>query len=144
MNVFLVFSWVYGAMLAHALWEGEVEGRRAWDKGKLGWKIDVGFVKLTEYHFWLFGVMHPLLLSLPLVVYGWDLRLFGILVSAYASGVVLQDFSWFVFNPVVRMKEWGPEFASYYPWVGYGRFKVPVFYLVGIAVAVASWLLLWR
>ena len=57
MNILLIFCWVYGAMLAHALWEGEVEGRRAWDRGKLGWKIDLGFVKLTEYHFWLFFVI---------------------------------------------------------------------------------------
>ena len=144
-RIILIFLWVYAAMVAMAFWEAYVEGRNAWDKAKLGWKFRVGrkFV-MTAYHFYLAWVMLPLLMSLPLVVVGWDRRLFGVLLSAYASGIVLEDFMWYVVNPVVKLSEFNSRFADYYPWLKLGRFEVPVFYLFGLAVAVGSWYFLWR
>jgi len=67
-----------------------------------------------------------LLLSLPLLIKGWDLKLFGILISAYFSGIVIEDFMWFVVNPAIKFKEsFNPSFANYYPWLKlWTRFKV--------------------
>lgn len=144
MKEVLLFALAYLAMLAMAFWESCAEGRHAWARRSLGWRLHLGKYVLTEYHFFVFVVFFPALLAIPLVVAGWDVRLFGMLVSAYASGMVFQDIMWFVVNPAVSLADWNPKFAEYYPWVGFGRCRVPLFYLVGIAVAIASWYFLWR
>ncbi|MDD5039723.1 MAG: hypothetical protein PHY34_01100 [Patescibacteria group bacterium] len=144
MGTFLIFIWIYAAMVATAFWEAYVEGRNAWDRGKLGWKIKVGNYTFTAYHFFLFAVMWPLLLTLPFIMFGWDKRLFGIVVSAFASGSVLEDFLWYVVNPAVKLSELNTDFANYYPRVRIGNLRIPVFYFIGIAVSILSWLLLWR
>jgi len=145
MKTILIFIWVWGAMVAMSYWESYVEGRNAWDRHKLGWKIRITKrYDLTAYHFYLFCVMWPLLLTLPLLVAGWDWRLFGILLSAFFSGLVIEDFMWFVANPKVRLSEWNSKFANYYPWIKFGRFEIPEGYLFGIFLSVLSWLFLWR
>lgn len=145
MKILLIFVWIYGAMVAMSFWESEIEGKKAWDKGKFGWKIKIGDYYLTAYAFHLFFVMWPLLLTLPLIIYGWDRRLFGILLSAYTSGVVLEDFIWFVVNPAIKFSDsFNPQFANYYPWFKIGKFKIPAFYLAGIGIAFLSWYFLWR
>lgn len=145
MNVGLIFLWVWAAMIAMSFWESEVEGRKAWDKGKLGWKIHLGKYCLPAYHFFLFGVMWPLLLTLPLLIYGWDTRLFGILSSAYFSGMVLEDFMWYVVNPAIKFKDsFNSRFAAYYPWFKIGSFEIPLFYLVGLSLAFIAWFLFWK
>jgi len=88
--------------------------------------------------------MFPALLSLPLVVNGWNTKLFGILLSAYFSGMVIQDFMWYVVNPVVKLRELNTDFANYYPRVKIGKIKIPVFYFIGLGIAVLSWFLLWK
>ena len=128
MNITLIFIWVYAAMVATSFWESYGEGRNAWDKNKVGWKISFGRYSLTGYHFFLFAVMWPLLLTLPLVVSGWDIKLFGVLLSAYFSGLVLQDFMWYVVNPVVKLNELNTDFADYYPRIKIGKIKIPAFY----------------
>ncbi|RJO59703.1 hypothetical protein C4546_01300 [Candidatus Parcubacteria bacterium] len=144
MPVFWIFIWVYAAMIAMAFWEAYVEGRNAWAKGKLGWQIKLGNYVLTGYHFFIFAVMWPLMLTLPLVIYGWDTELFGILVSAYFSGLVIEDFMWYVVNPAVKFSELNTDFANYYPRLKIGKVRIPIFYFVGIGMAVVSWLLLWK
>ena len=144
MNTLLVFVWIYAAMIATSIWEAAVEGKNSWDKGKLGFKIKIGnYTVLTAYHFFLFGVMFPLLLSLPLVILGWDTRLFGILLSAYASGMIIEDFFWFVVNPSFNLKNWNSKNVDWYLWLKLGKLQIPVFYLVSIIIAVASWYFLW-
>jgi hypothetical protein len=140
-----IFLWIYAAMVAHSFWEAYVEGRNAWDKRKLGWKLTIGRYCLPAYHFWLFWIMYPILLSLPLVIYGWDFKLFGILISAYASGMVIQDFMWYVVNPEVKISEFWTSFSDYFPFLKIGGRKiVPWGYIAGIIVAVLSWWFLWR
>lgn len=146
MDALFILLWIYAAMIAMAFWESYAEGRNPWDKRKLGWKIKLGkrFV-LPAYHFYLFCVMWPLLLALPLVIYGWKTELFGILASAYFSGMVLQDFMWYVVNPAVKLREFWTGFSDYYPWLRIGGKKIiPVGYILGILLAVASWYFLWR
>ena len=91
LQTLLVFVLVWGAFIASGFWESYVEGRNAWDKAKLGWKLRVGSYVLSGYHFYLFFIMYPALLALPFVFTGWNYKLFGIIVSAYASGVILED-----------------------------------------------------
>jgi len=146
MDTVFIFIWIYGAMIAMALWEAYSEGRNAWQTNKLGWKLKIGknFI-LTAYHFYLFYVMIPLLLTLPFIAKGWNTKLFGIILSAYLSGIVLEDFFWYVFNPVVKFKEFWSEFSDYYPWIRIKRRKiVPVLYVIALSLAFLSWLLIWR
>jgi hypothetical protein len=142
----LIFLWIWGAMTAMAFWEAYVEGRQAWDKGKLGWKIRLSkrFV-IPAYHFYVFWVMFPLLLTLPFVIYGWDSRMFGVIASAFFSGMVLEDFLWFVVNPDVKIREFWTKFTDYYPWIRIRKKKIlPLFYIVGIVIAVLFWWFFWR
>ncbi len=142
MQALYIFIVIWSAMIAHSFWEASVEGRNAWDKNKYGWKIRFAKnLSLTRYHFWLFVIYLPLILIvLPLVVAGWSRELFGILASAYLSGMVIEDFFWFVVNTEINFKEsWNPYFASYYPWVVIGRFKIPALYIIGIILALIFW-----
>ena len=146
MNTILIFIWIYGAMIAMSFWEAYVEGRNPWDKRKLGWKIrwSKNFV-LPAYHFYVFGVMWPLLLTLPFIIYGWNTRLFGIILSAYFSGIIIEDFGWFLVNPAVKLKEFWSDFSNYYPWLKIrGKKIIPLGYIFGVFIAVVSWYFLWR
>lgn len=98
-RILLIFSVIYAAMTANSFWEAYVEGRYPWDKRKLGWKLRLfKHYNFPAYHFYLFVVMWPILLSLPFIIYGWNFRLFGVILSAYLSGIVIEDFMWFVVN----------------------------------------------
>ena len=132
-------------MIAMAFWESSVEGRNAWDKKKLGWKLKIGkYVITSRYHFWVWA-MFAFLLALPLIVSGWNLQLFGILISAVASGAALEDFMWYVVNPAVKFKEWYSHFSDYYPWIRIGKIKIiPLGYAKGILIALLSWYFIWR
>lgn len=144
MNALLIIVWIWMAMIALSFVEAYVEGRNPWDRRKLGWILRFGKRSLPAYHFCLFFVMLPLLIALPLVVYGWNLRLFGILLSAYLSGIAIEDFMWFVVNPVVELSEWNPQFADFYPWLQVGRYNIPISHITGFALAAVSWWFLWR
>ena len=145
MNVFLIFLWIYGAMIAMSLWEAYAEGRNAWGKNKLGWKINISKnLSITAYHFYLFCVMWPLLLTLPFITKGWDLKLFGIILSAFFSGIIVEDICWYIFNPVVKFKELWSDFSNYYPWIRIRGIKIiPVIYVIGISIAFLSWFFIW-
>jgi len=141
----LTFIWIYAAMIALSFVESYVEGRNPWDKRKVGWKIKIKNFTFSGYHFFLFFVMLPLLFTLPLITNGWDLNLFGMLISAYFSGLVLEDFMWFVVNPVVKFQEFWTDFTDYYPWIKIrGRKIIPTGYLLGILIAFLSWWFIWK
>jgi len=147
MNTLNIFLIIWLAMIAHSFWEASVEGKNAWDRNKYGWKWQIAKnLSLTRYHFWLFFIYLPLLIiALPLVVAGYNTKLFGILLSAYFSGMVIEDFFWFVANTEIKFKEaWNPKFASYYPWLVIGKFRIPVLYIIGIGLALIFWFFLVR
>ena len=122
--------------------EAYVEGRNPWDRRKLGWKLRLGRFCLPAYHFHLFFLTLPLLLALPLAVAGWSLPLFGLLLSAYLSGIVIEDVLWYVVNPVVSWKEFGPEFVDYHPWVRVGPWSIPVGHVFLLCTAAGVYLAL--
>jgi hypothetical protein len=136
---------VWGAMAAMNYWAVYVEGDKPWDKGKLGWNWKItNKITVPAFEFYIFAVMCPLFLSLPLIVSGWDTKLFGILVSAYLSGIILEDYLWFVVNPKVSIKQFNSKWADYYPWLKIGTFEIPWGYLILLAISITSWYLLWR
>ena len=143
MNTILIFAWVWAAFIAMSIWEASVEGRNAWDKGKHGPKIKILGIVLTTYHFFLAWIMLPMLIiGLPLIIFGWNLSLFGILTSAYLSGLIIEDFGWYIFNPKVKLKEFYSPFSDYYPWIKIGNKKIiPLFYILGIILAIIIYLL---
>lgn len=146
MNTLLIFVWIYAAMIAMSFWEAYVEGRHPWDRRKLGWKIKIGqtFV-LPAYHIFVFGIMWPLLLTLPFIAQGWNTKLFGIIVSAYFSGMIIEDLGWYVVNPEVEIKEFWTNFSDYYPWLKInGKKFLPLTYLSWLIISVLSWYFLWR
>lgn len=146
MGPLLIFLWIYAAMIALSFVEAYVEGRNPWAKKKVGWQITLpGGYKFTSYHFFLFFVMIPLFLTLPFIIYGWNTRLFGIILSAYFSGVVIEDFVYFIVNPVVKFREFFSSFTDYYPWIKIkGKKIIPLGYVIFIALAISSWYFIWR
>ena len=58
-------------MVALSFVEGYVEGRNPWHHRKLGWKIKLpgGYI-YPAYHFYLFVIILPLLITLPLIIVG--------------------------------------------------------------------------
>jgi len=146
MNNFLVILWIWLAMIAMSFWESSAEGRNAWAKKMCGWKLKLTKnISITRYHFWLAYVMLPLLILLPLITNGWNLKLFGVLVSAYSSGLIIEDFFWYVVNPKVKLKEFWTGFSDYYPWIKINNKKIiPLGYIIGLLIAIASWWFLWK
>jgi len=139
MQGWIIIIYIWLAFIAMSFWETSVEGKKAWDKGKVGWKLKIGkYVALTRYHFWVY-VMVIMLLALPFLIYGWNKYLFGIILAAFFSGWVIEDFFWYVLNPVVKVKALNTKFASYYPRLTFGKTKIPVGYFVGIILAVISY-----
>lgn len=142
MKSILIFLWIQAAMASLSFAEAYMEGRNAGDHGKVGWKFSLlKNWRFSAYHVWVFGIMLPLFLTLPLVIGGWNSHLFGLLLSAYIFGLVLEDFLWFLVNPVVSLRDWNSTFVDYYPWFRLGRFEFPVLYLVGIAASIGTWFL---
>lgn len=144
MEIILIFLWIILGFVAMAFWEAYMEGLYPWAGRQCGWTLKLGKrVSLTAYHFWL-HVMFFFFLSLSMVINGWSTKLFGILLSAFIVGSTIEDFLWFVVNPYYSLKMFNPRDVYWYPWIGFGKFKVPLSYVLGILIAVASWYFLWR
>lgn len=139
MGLWLIYGWIWLALFSMSVWEASVEGRKAWDKGKVGPKIKIpGVCVISTYHFFLAWIMLPMLIiGLPLIIVGWNKTLFFILASAYSSGLVIEDFGWYLVNPKVKLKELYTPFSDYYPWLKVNGKKIlPWFYIWGIALAI--------
>lgn len=130
----VVISIIWAAMIASGIWESSSEGVRSWAKGKSGWRIGKKPWILTQYHFFLFWVTFPLLLSIPLVV-SYSPELLRTIVFAYLTGTIIQDFSWFIFNPRWRLRRFNPRYVDWHAWVRIGPLNIPVLYLIGITLA---------
>lgn len=144
MKEWIIIFDIWLAMIATAFWESSVEGKKAGPKGKLGWKIRKGRkVILTSYHFWLFIIMFPALLAIPLIM-NYSTAFLGVLLTAYFSGLVIEDFVWFWANPKFKIKQLNPKEADWHFWVKVFGINIPITYIIGIGIAIASWFLLWK
>jgi hypothetical protein len=144
METIFIFIWVIAAFVSWSFWEAYIEGKSPWAAKSCGWKLKIAKrVTLTAYHFWL-NIMFIFFLTLPFIVSGWDKNLFGIILSAAAIGMLVEDFLWYVINPFFSLKKFNPKDAKWYPWVGIGKLKLPATYILGIIVALLSWYFLWR
>lgn len=145
MDTKTIFLFIWAAMIAMAFWESSAEGRNAWNKTKVGWKIKIGrYTVLTRYHFWIW-VMWIIILTFPLALTNWEISTLGKLISALLIGFIIEDFCWYLVNPQVRLKEFYSPFSDYYPWIKIGKQKIiPVFYLTNVILALLSWYFLWK
>ncbi len=142
MDDLLILIYIMVIYVALAFAEGYMEGRYGWAARSYGWKINVMNRKLTAYHFWSWLIMLPMLLMLPLVIYGFDKKVFGILLSSYFLGAVVNDFAWYIVNPKVSLKDFNPKFAKWYNWWGIYGIKIPDFYIFYPIIFLIIWLLL--
>ena len=144
MNPLIIFLYVFLIFFVMALLEKTIEGPNAWARKSYGWKYKIAKrITLTEYHlyFWVFLI---LLFLLPFVVFDFNLRMFGIVLSAFSIGFVFEDFFYFIVNPYFGIKKFNSKNANWYPWFKLGRFEIPINYLIGIVVALLSYFFIWR
>lgn len=122
-------------MIATSLWEARIEGKHIGATEQTGWKTDILGIKFTEYHFWLWIVAYPLMLSIALFVdFSWKLA--AVLLSSYFFGLVFEDFMWFVFNPYFRLKNFNSKEVKWYPWLKIGKFEIPFFYPIYLIISI--------
>jgi len=72
------------------------------------------------------------------------LRLFGILLSAYSSGLVIEDFVWVLVNPRHKFSDFNSKEHNHYPWLKIGRFEIPLGYPIATLITFLSWYFIWR
>ncbi|MEK6932792.1 MAG: hypothetical protein AABW56_03275 [Nanoarchaeota archaeon] len=145
MNELLILAYILLIFVSIAFWEAYIEGKNGWASKSVGWKMkkDLFFIKgITAYHFWSWIVMIPMFLALPLVIYGWDLKLFGILLTGYFWGAILEDFLWFVINPEFPFKDFNPTKAYWHKWFKIGKVEFPQGYLFYFIFGLIIWMLL--
>ena len=140
----LVLIYILLIFIALAFAEGYTEGRHGWAVRSYGWRIKFFKRTLTAYHFWSWLIMLPLALMLPLFIYGFNLKIFGILSSGYFLGSVINDFAWYIVNPKVTLKDFNPRFAKWYNWWNIFGIKIPDFYIFYPIIFLIIWLTLVR
>jgi|SRR3989344_4941770 len=141
-NELSILVYVSLIFIALAFGEGYSEGRYGWAARSYGWRFKVTGRTLTAYHFWIWLIMIPMFLMFPLFIYGFNLRLFGVLLSSYFLGAVINDIAWYIVNPKVRLKDFNPRFAKWYNWWDIFGIKIPDFYIFYPIIFLIIWLLL--
>ncbi|RJQ17257.1 hypothetical protein C4573_04360 [Candidatus Woesearchaeota archaeon] len=134
------------AMIATGFWEAYMEGAHPWAEQQVGWTIQITkSYSLTAYHFFAFWIMFPLLLIVfPMVLLGFSWQLLGITISAFSVGLLVEDFTWFLVNPKFPLRNFNSANVKWYSWLKLGKFEIPLGYVIGIVISIASWFFLWR
>ena len=142
----IILGYILLIFVAIAFWEAYIEGRYGWASRQVGWKINtkVGFMTrpLDGYHFWSWIVMLPMFLMLPFVMFGWNTHLFWLVIIGFLLGSVLEDFLWFVVNPDFPLRDFNPEGVWWHYWIGFGKYKLPEFFIVYPILAILIWIFL--
>ncbi|MEM5800660.1 MAG: hypothetical protein QXD54_03710 [Candidatus Aenigmatarchaeota archaeon] len=116
-----------------------VEGPYGGATKSYGWKIQIyDSVYLREYHFFLFYLTIPTLLSISIILVGFDLRLISILILGYSIGSILEDFCWFAFNPYYGIHKFSPEFYTWTIWINVLGLKIPILYFIYSLIILAD------
>ncbi|MBI2670746.1 hypothetical protein HYX18_02100 [Candidatus Woesearchaeota archaeon] len=143
----LITLYIQAIFVSIAFWESYLEGYNAWAQGKHGWKVRVAFLKkepLTAYHLFLYLITIPLFLMLPLIIFGFNRHIFLLLVANYFVGLVVEDFIWFVANPVWGgLKNFNSRKVYWHRFFKIGNFEIPDFYLYFSVLALIIFSLLY-
>ncbi|MBU1952043.1 hypothetical protein KJ733_03980 [Patescibacteria group bacterium] len=140
----VIVLWIIMAFIATSFWEAYIEGQHGGAEKQVGWKIKVGKYYLNGYHFWLWVVAYPLLLTLPLVI-NYSSRVLGLILIGYFLGQVIEDFLWFVVNPQWPFRHFRPDKADWFPWMKFGKkYGLPFFYVPYLIFAFLAWWFLVR
>lgn len=89
--------------------------------------------------FWIFAVMIPLFLLIPIIAHGFESKFFGTLAIGYFVGSTLEDFFWFVVNPNFGITKFNSKYATWLPWIKIGHFEIPSFYISNLFLAILIW-----
>lgn len=138
MSLFLVFIFIIVAFVATAFWEAYSEGEYGGAIRQVGWRFKLFGYNVNAYHFWLWIVMYPVLLAIPLLV-AYSRQLLGTILAGYFLGMVIEDFLWFIVNPRWPFSDFNSQKVTWYPWLKLGKFELPFFYLPFIIFAFLSW-----
>lgn len=141
----LIFFTIQAAMACWAVWESYLEGKSGWTWNPAWWRIKLpGGYFYTAYHIWAFWIFGPLVIIIsPQVVAGFSSRLTLVLLFSYLVGTILEDFLWFVVNPVYSFKKWNPKDTAWYPWMNAGFLQLPWSYVLkGLISLIIFYLLL--
>ena len=145
-NDLLISLYVQVMFISISFWESHVEGDKPWASGQTGWKIK--FLKnkpLTAYHFWFYLVTLPLALMLPFIVFGFNIHMFWLLIASFLIGIVLEDFLWFIVNPVWGgLKNFNSEKVYWHKWLKLGKFEIPDFYIYFVLLGIVIFLFLYN
>ena len=146
MNYALILIYILAIFVSIAFWEAYLEGKHGWATKSVGWKMkkNTYFTKgITAYHFWAWLIMIPMFLALPLIIYGFDLKLFGVLLTGYLWGAILEDYLWFVVNPAFPLKDFNSKKTTWHlRWFKFGKVEIPQSYFLYFILGLISWLLL--
>ena len=142
----IILLYILAIFVAIAFWEAYIEGKDGWAANQVGWRINfkVGFLKrpLDAYHFWSWLIMIPMFLMLPFVMFGWNTHLFWLIVIGYLLGTILEDFLWFVVNPVFPLRNFNSRKVWWHYWIGFGKYKLPEIYVLYPILSILIWIFL--
>ncbi len=138
-QMLIIFVLVLIAMVAFAYSEAVLEGEEGWARDKKCWRFRYHKnYDYTSYHVITYYILFPILIILlPIAVAGFSFQLLWLLLSAYLIGSILEDFMWFVFNPVRSFASWNPKDTTWYPWIKIGKFATPLSYFVKFLLGLA-------
>lgn len=132
MHNLMIFGVIQLAMISFAYSEAVLEGEEGWAKDKIVWRFKI--LKnhdYTSYHLITYFIVFPfIIILLPLIISGFSAHLFWLLFASYLIGTIVEDFMWFVFNPCRPFSKWNPLETTWYPWIKYKKFAIPVSYFV--------------
>ncbi|HLD25118.1 MAG TPA: hypothetical protein VJB96_04350 [Patescibacteria group bacterium] len=140
----VIFFTIQLAMIFFACAEAYMEGKEGWKWNPAWWRIWLpGGYTYTAYHVFAFLLFFPLVfIVLPLVVAGWDRHVFLVLLFSTIIGGRVEDFTWFVVNPLHPLSKWNPRETRWYPWMKIGAINLPVSYVGNGIVAIILLLLI--
>ena len=145
-NDLLISLYIQLIFVSIAFWESYVEGYNAWASGKHGWKIRISFLKkepLTAYHLFLYLITIPLFIFLPLIIFGYNNHIFLLLIANYFLGLVVEDFLWFIVNPVWGgLRNFNSKKVYWHRFFRIANIEIPDFYLIFIFLAIFIFLVL--
>ncbi|MFH1134181.1 MAG: hypothetical protein V1735_06865 [Nanoarchaeota archaeon] len=131
----LLYFWILLAFAALSFLEVAIEGKHPWATASPGWRRNLlGNYELTAYHLWLY-IMLIVYLTMPFVILGWSVQLFGLILSAAVMGFVIEDFLWFVVNPYFPLSNFNSIEVDWYPWLKLFGFEIPWMYVGGVILS---------